>query len=388
LAAGIVVVLALIAYGLRPTPIVVESAIATRGPMQVTIDEDGVARLRDRYVVSAPLLGSVGRSEWTPGDLVAVGTVLARLAPIAPMLLDERMRRETEARIAMTRAAQSQVSAQVDRAAASFAFAKDDAVRMHTLEAVGAVSRDMVERAQLLERTAASDLASMRFNQQVAEHEVAMARAALAQVVTVPHASQAEFELRSPVAGKVLRVLQKSESVVQPGAPLLEIGEPEALEVVVDVLTSDAVRIQPASVVVLERWGGPDLEGRVQRVEPSAFTRISALGVEEQRVDVIVDVTSAPALWVALGDGYRVEAKLLVWSAQDVLQVPTSAVFRHDADWAVYRVLPDGVASLTAVELGERTPHRVQIARGLAAGDRVALHPSDRVQPGVRVELH
>jgi len=379
LAAGI---LAALGLALVPRPVPVESAVASRGPLRVTVDEDGVARIQDRYVVSAPLSGRLARIEKNPGDPVQAGELLARLLPSAAPLLDERTRREAEARLAMSLAAREQAGAQVERAAARWEYARADATRKRELEAKGALPHELVEQADLALRSATSELDSLHFGEQVAGHEAEMARAALGQF-TGPR-NREQVAINSPVRGKILRVIQESEGVVAAGAPLLELGDPNALEIAIDVLTSDAVRIKPAAVVRFERWGGQTLEGRVRRVDPSAFTRVSALGVEEQRVNVIVDLTSPREAWAALGDGYRVEARIIVWEAADVLQVPSSAVFRHEDGWAVFGIR-DGVARLMPVQLGERTPRAVQVQTGIQAGDQVILHPSDRVRGGTKV---
>jgi HlyD family secretion protein len=384
LGAFVLAIAAAIAVAMRPKPIVVESALATRSSMRVTVDEDGVARIEDRYVVSAPIAGWLKRIDLNPGDEVKRGASMAQLMPIASPMLDERTRSETQARLAMTLATQRQTRAQLERARASHEFATDDAARKRALESSGAVSHELVDQAELAERTSASELESLRFALQVADHEVEMARAALGRMQGSK--SNEQFEIQAPVNGKILRVIQSSEAVVQPGAPLLEIGDPNALEIAIDVLTSDAVRIHTGALVVFERWGGAALEGRVRRVDPSAFTRISALGVEEQRVNVIIDLTSPRAAWATLSDGYRVEAHIVVWDAADVLQIPGSAVFRHDSGWATFRVVAER-AVLTPLEIGERTPSSVEVKRGLRAGDRVVLHPSDRVGDGVRVSV-
>jgi HlyD family secretion protein len=376
--------LALLAWGLWPKPIVVESAQVARAPLRVSVDEDGVARIENRYVVSAPLTGYLERIHGRAGDDVTAGATLARLVPTAPPLLDARTRREAEARLAMSLAAQRQAQVQVERAVLRYAFAQDDAGRKRSLERSGATARELVDQADLLERTSASELEATRFGLQVANREADLARAALGRLRD-PQTHEV-LEVRAPIVGRILRVLQSSEGVVQAGTPLLELGDPASLEIAIDVLTSDAVRIQPATRVLFERWGGATLEGKVRRVEPSAFTRISALGVEEQRVNVIVDVTSPRAAWASLGDGYRVEARIIVREADHVLQVPGSAVFRHADDWAVFRVRA-GVAHLARVELGERTPHAVEIRAGLSANEIVVLHPSDQVHDGVAVAL-
>ncbi|HEX8951648.1 MAG TPA: HlyD family efflux transporter periplasmic adaptor subunit, partial [Polyangia bacterium] len=213
--------------------------------------------------------------------------------------------------------------------------------------------------------------------------EVEMAQAAVARMPG-QKSGGSQLDVPSPISGRVLKVLHKSEGVVQPGTQLVEVGDPAALEIAVDVLTSDAARIHPGAPATLDRWGGATLTGTVRRIEPSAFTRLSALGVEEQRVNLLVDLTSPPAAWAALGDGYRVEAHVEVWSAPDVLQVPTSALFRQDGGWALFRV-DGGVAHLVPVEIGQRTAQRAEIVRGVAAGQRIVVYPSDRLRDGSKV---
>jgi HlyD family secretion protein len=368
-----------------PEPLTVDTALATRGPLRVTVDEDGRARVKDRYVVSAPINGSLDRIQLDPGDDVRSGQLLARIVPLVPALLDERSRGEAQARVLAASAAERQAGAQISRAEASTEFAKREAQRLGKLVQAGAISRVEHEQALLTERTAAADLESARFAARVASHELEMARAALRRL----SASRAEgrgeqLDVPSPVNGRVLKVLQQSEGVVQAGAPLLEVGDPAALEIVVDVLTVDAVRIAPNARVVVDRWGGSELEGRVRRIEPSAFTRLSSLGVEEQRVNVLIDLVSPRTEWAMLGDGYRVEAHIVVWEGSDVLKIPASAAFRHGNGWAVYRV-EEGLARLTPVEIGERSGRDVELNKGLGAGARIVVYPSDQIADGARV---
>jgi HlyD family secretion protein len=375
--------IALIVVALLPKPVPVDVVTVERGSMTVTVDEDGQARVKDRYVVSAPLSGRVARIELEAGDEVEQGDVLARIAPLDAPLLDERSRGTAEARVAASEAAKRQTAAQIQRAEAALAFAKGEAARYRELIANRAVTQQALEQALLNERTAAAELDSTRFAQRVADYELQMARAALGHLGRKAGDSD-QLLVPAPVTGRVLEVLNKSEGVVQPGTPLLELGDPNALELVVDVLTSDAVKIRPNARVTIDRWGGPAVEGRVRLVEPSAFTRLSALGVEEQRVNVVIDLVAPRESYRALGDGYRIEAHIVVWQSDDALRVPASAVFRHDDGWAVYRV--DGtIARLSPVALGERNAREVQIVEGLEAGARVVLHPSDRVRDGVEV---
>lgn len=371
-----------------PEPIAVDTAEVRRAPLQTTVDEDGVTRVKDRYVVSAPLLGNLARIDLDAGDPVQPGAVLARLLPLAPPLLDTRSRAQAEARVAAAAAARRQAHAGVDRGRTALEFAQREAVRQRGLTGSGAAAERAVERAELEERTLREDLASAEFGARVADYELQVAQATLGRLERprVPALEEAEVEITSPVGGRVLRVIQRSEGAVQPGTQLLEVGDPAALEIVVDVLTSDAVHIESGAPVVIEHWGGAQaLRGHVRLIEPSAFTRVSALGVEEQRVNVVVDLDDPHATWAALGDGYRVEARIVTWQQADVLGVPSSALFRHGERWAVFAIA-DGRARIRQVEVGAQNGQRAQITRGLSQGERVVVYPSDRVADGVRVQ--
>lgn len=374
---------ALIVLALLPRPVPVDVAIVEQGMMTVTVDEDGQARVKDRHTVSPPLGGRLARIELDPGDEVKQGDVLARIVPLEPPLLDARTRGSAEARVAASSAAKRQTAAQIARAEAALQFAKTEAVRARSLKAEGALSGQQLEQALLTERTATADADSARFGQRVAEFELQMAMSALGRLDKSKDATE-QFIVPSPITGRVLNVLSKSEGVVQPGTPLLEVGDPSALEIVIDVLTVDAVKIAPGAHVTVDRWGGPPVEGRVRIIEPSAFTRMSALGVEEQRVNAVIDIVAPRAEWQTLGDGYRVEARITVWHKDDAIKVPASAVFRQGDGWAVYRV--DGkLARLQAVTIGERTASDVQIVEGIEAGAKVVLHPSDRIRDGIEI---
>jgi HlyD family secretion protein len=275
--------------------------------------------------------------------------------------------------------------ASVRRAKTALEFAQRDAARQRELTKSGAASAIAVERAELEERTLHEALGSAEFGTRVAEHELAMAQAALGRLGKARPGEDEQMELTSPVKGRVLRVIHESEGAVQPGTPLLELGDPAALEIVSDVLTSDAVHVAQGANATIERWGGAPLRGHVRLVEPSAFTAVSALGVEEQRVNVVIDLAAPQADWAALGDGYRVEVRIAVWEGQDVMSVPAGALFRSGREWAVYRVA-DGRAQLTTIEIGRRNADRVEVVKGLAAGDAVVVYPSDRIEHGVQVE--
>jgi HlyD family secretion protein len=374
-----------ITIGLRPDPVAVETALASRGTLVVTVDEDGRTRVTDRYLVSAPLAGTVRRAGLKPGDSVAQGAIVARLAPVAAPLLDPRSRAESQARVAAARAALRQSGTAVQRARAAYNLASRDAERQRSLLRDGATAPQLAEQAETAERMRQEELASAEFGQQVAASELRLAQAALARIGTQ---AREEFLVRAPVSGHVLRVLQESEAAVQPGTPLLEMGNPLALEVVVDVLTTDAVHIRPGAPARIERWGGDStLSGHVHRVEPSAFTRLSALGVEEQRVNVIIDLDPPRSRWTPLGDGYRVEASITVWQGQDRLTVPGGAVFRQGKGWAAY-VVESGRAQLRSLHLGRRNATAVEVLGGLKEGERVVLYPTDNVTDGVRAEIH
>jgi HlyD family secretion protein len=363
----------------------VEIMEAKRGPMLVTVDEEGRTRVKDRYVVSAPLMGNLARIELRPGDPVEPGTVVARLVPLAPPLLDARSRVEAEARVAAAAAARKQSYATIDRARTALAFADNELARQRGLSTSGAIAPSVLERAELEARTMRENLASAEFGARVADHDLQMAQAVLGRLGG-SHVEDDQLDLTASVRGRVLRVIQQSEGVVQPGTPLLEIGDPAALEIVVAVLTSDAVHIEQGARVQIERWGGQKpLAAHVRLIEPSADTRVSALGVEEQRVNVLVDLDAPQSQWSRLGDGYRVEARITVWESKDTLTVPASAVFRRTGSWAVFKV-KDGVARVVSIDVGERSPELVEIKSGLQAGDRVVAHPSERLADGMADE--
>jgi HlyD family secretion protein len=367
-----------------PDPIVVDLGRAELGSLLVSVEEDGRTRVKDRYVVSAPLLANAARLELTAGDDVQPGQVLARLVPLEPPLLDARTQAQSEARLAATLAGERQAAASIERVRASYEYARSEAARQRTLSEQGASADSTLRRAQLEERTLHEELTSALFAAKVASYEVAMAKLALDRQQRRGAAAE-QIEILSPVGGQVLKVLQESGGVVQPGAPLLELGDVHALEIVADVLTSDAVHVREGAPVSIERWGGDPLQARVRRIEPSAFTRLSALGVEEQRVNVIIDLDDIRTHWITLGDGYRVEARIEVTRLPRVLRIPASAVFRQGQSWAAFTVA-DGRAHLAALELGARNADHAEVRSGLQAGARVVIHPSDRLSDGARIE--
>ena len=366
----------------RPKPLAVETAAVRAGVMRVTVDEVGKTRVRDRYVISAPLAGNVARIELEPGDTIKPGAVLARIAPMDAPMLDARTRAQSEARVLQAGAAQNQARAAVTRAELAREDAKRDAEQSRKLAKGGSMSAEAPDNAVLAERMRDAELASAKFAAQMADYEARQAAAMLARLA--PGAAKEHVEVKSPIEGRVLRVLVESAGVVQPGTPLVEIGDPSALEVVTDVLTADAVTIPQRAPATVERWGGPPLKSNVRLVEPAAFSRVSALGVEEQRVHVVLDLDEPHELWSRLGDAFRVEVKIVTWEGADVVHVPSSAVFRRGERWAAFVVEGDRV-SLREVDTGRRNGSEVEIVRGLAAGQRVVVHPSDRVTEGARV---
>ena len=381
LVAGAIV--AVIVYGALPKPIPVDVVTAQRSAMTVTVDEDGRTRVKDRYVVSTPVSGDLARLELEAGDDVKAGSVLARIVPLSPPLLDDRSKATSEARVAVAAAARQQAAAQLERAKVAKAYAQKEVARVEDLVNSGALPRQQLDDLELRRRTAEADYTSAQFASRVAVFEVEMVKAALDGRKGT---GDDHVTVEAPVDGKVLRVMRQSAGAIVSGAPLLEIGDPRALEVVVDVLTRDAVAIEPGALVYIERWGGDRLEGTVRRIEPSAFTRMSSLGVEEQRVNVVIDLSVPEERWTALGDGYRVEARIVVWRDDDVLQVPASAVFRHGDGWAVFASTGD-VVRLTPIAIGKRNGRSVQVTEGLDDGARVVVHPGAQVVDGARVEV-
>jgi HlyD family secretion protein len=369
---------------LRPRPVPVDVAQATRGALVVAIEESGTTRVKDRYVVSAPVTGNVSRVALEAGDLVKEGDTLAEIAPLLSPLLDERTRAETQARLGAALSALGQARAQASRATVARDLAARELERTRRLATSGALTPQALDQAEFETRLRGEELASAVFAGKVANEEVRLARVALGR--EGQGARGRHVDVVAPASGRVLRVLQKSAGVVQAGTPLLEVGDPQALEAVVDLLTTDAVHVQPGTPAIIQGWGGDrPLAARVRRIEPSAFTKLSALGVEEQRVNVTVALTEPREAWAALGDGYRIEARLVLWQGEDRLKVPLGAAFRHGNGWGVFRV-EGGEARLVPIQVGHRGETEIEVTSGLEPGAQVAVHPGDRVKAGARVE--
>jgi HlyD family secretion protein len=387
-----VVVVVLVVLALRPKPVEVDVAEVGRGALAVTVDEEGETRVRDRFVVSAPLAGRVLRIDLDPGDPVEAGRTVALIEPAAPALLDVRSRGEAEAAARAARAAVAGAQARLEQAQAERDQAAADLRRIERLAADGIVSEERLDQARTAARTSEEAVAAARAAVASARGELAAAEARLVQGGA--GAGGEPVEVTAPVAGVILRRLRESESVVPAGEPLLEIADPDDLEIVSDLLSSDAVRVDAGDPVRIEQWGGDAvLEGTVRRVEPAGFTKVSALGVEEQRVNVVVDFADPRAAWRQLGDGYRVELAIVVWRQEDVVQVPTSALFRRPdggeaaeggEPWAVF-VVADGTARRRDVVIGRKTGLHAQVLAGLEPGETVVVHPSDAVEEGTRV---
>ena len=373
--------LAAAAWILRPGPLPVEVGKVGRGALRVTVEGPGKARVRDRFVVTAPVPGHLARVTARAGDAVGAGSVVAVVRPATPAPLDDRTRAELRARLAAARAAEAEARAAQDRAGHVAAQARRERERTRSLAAAGSVTaRDL----DLAESTA-----------EESAHALDMAGAALQRAGREVDATEALLraraapvgkgvEVRAPSDGRVLRVLQESEGPVAAGTPLLEIGDPERIELRFDLLTSDAVRVRAGAPVDVVNWGGDRvLAGRVRMVEPSAFTKVSALGVEEQRVYVLVD-PATPGAWAVLSDGYAADGRIVVAERPDALQVAAGALFRMDGGWAVF-VLDGGRARLRKVRIGDAAGTAVEVVEGLAEGDRVLVHPGDKVTEGARV---
>jgi HlyD family secretion protein len=408
-------VVAGLGYAFIPEPADVDLAPVRRGNLRVTVDEDGKTRIREKYVVSAPLVGRLLRINMDPGDAVFAGkTLLATIQPRDPDLLDERTIAQSEAQVRTAEATLRREEPLLKEAEDAQVFAEKELVRGRQAVRGSAISQSELESLELNYRQASEELRSTRISEEIARFELQQAQAALMHSRPRPdedvnHGGKAvppdigsgeeqpdgnvvdngngswNFTIISPITGRVLRVFQESAAVVTAGTPLLELGDPLDLEVEVDVLSRDAVKIEPGALVLLEHWGGDrTLEGRVRLVEPQAFTKISTLGVEEQRVNVIIDLNDPPEARKTLGDGFRVEARIVIAEAKNVLIVPTSALFRVGDESALF-VVKDGKAHQQLVKIGHQNGLEAEVVEGLQEGDTIVIHPSDQIEDGVAV---
>lgn len=363
---------------LRPRPVNVETARVVRGPLQETVDDEGEARVRERFVITAPVAGRLERVTLRAGDTVARGGVVARMAP-AP--LDPRAREQARATLEAALDTRRTADAAVASAGALRQQAARELVRARELSAQGLLSTEALERAKLDDETGERRLEAARFEAEAAAHRVELARAGLLASTPGCSPSGCTLSLTAPITGRVLRVPEQSARSVAAGETIMEIGDPARLEIVVDLLSTDAVKVRPGDRMLIEAWGGGHaLQGRVRMVEPAAFTKVSALGVEEQRVNVVGDIRDTAT---ELGDRYRVQVRVVLWEADSVLKAPSSALFRSNGEWHVF-TLSDGRIRLRPVEPGHAGPFETEILNGLVEGDIIVRHPTDRLTDGLR----
>lgn len=382
LAVGVVVAVFFIWRSFQPKAPEIDVVAAWRGPLAVHVRASGVTRIKDRVVISAPAYGQMARIGLRPGDSVTAGQLVTRITAAPSALLDVRTRAETEQRIEAARAAWRQAQTLERLARDAVDFAEEASTRAANLNERGLATQAEADSAAFAVRSRQADRDSAEFATRVARHQLDLVEATLDPETGDDGVA---FDVTSPIDGVVLRVVQEHDAIVQPGMAIIEIGDPTAIEIVADVLTTDAVQIEPGSPVSIDRWGGESsLVGHIRSIEPQAFTDISALGVEEQRVNVVIDLDSEYALWQRLGDGWRVETAILLWSASDVLQVPLNSMFRRSGDWAVYVVEGDVITART-VGLGQRDGRNAQVVSGLNEGDLVVLYPSDALNDGLTV---
>lgn len=377
-----------LAFAFRPRPVAVDLTEVQRGQLVLTVEDEGLTRVHDVYVISAPVAGRMRRIDLHAGDrVVARRTVVAELEPIDPAFLDQRGEAQARADISAAESAEKLARAEVTMAQAEFEFAQRDYERARGLIGQGTISQRELDDAERTFRTRQAALQTAQASLDRSTSQLQRARAQLLSPVQARRSSGqcACIELRAPVDGEVLRLLQQSEAVVAAGTPLVEVGDPHELEIAVDLLSEDAVKVQAGQRVIIDGWGGEaPLAGRVRLVEPFGFTKVSALGIEEQRVNVIIDLASPLEQRARLAHGYQVQARIVLAEHDGILKLPLTALFRDGTRWAVF-VEEQGRARLRHVELGQRNGIEAQIAAGLAAGERVVLHPSDRVGDGVRI---
>ncbi len=387
IAVGLIVAISL-AYGFLPKPVSVDAAKVLRGPLRVTVEEEGRTRVKDRFVVSAPVPGYLRRIDLEVGDAVSKGRQIAVLEPLRSTVLDPRSRAEAEAAVASAQASLNAAKEKARAAAADAEYSRERNSRMQKLFEGGHISKDDLDQSASESKKAEAILQS-------AESAATAAKADLERAESTLRYSAAEHTpdigktvvVAAPVSGRVLKLHRESEGVVNSGDPLVDIGNPRNLEVKSEVLSPDAVKIGQGMPVVFERWGGAQpLSGRVRIVEPAGFTKVSSLGVEEQRVLVIVDFTSPPEVWQGLGDGYRLDASFIIWEGKDVLQVPASALFRRGEGWALF-IVKNKRARIRTVEIGHRNGLVAEIVKGLSEGEQVIVHPDDRLNEGSRVRI-
>lgn len=381
-----VIVIGLLIWGYWPQPVWVEAVTVKRAPMTVLVEEEGRTRVIDRYVIAAPVDGVTCRVSLNVGDPVKQGEMLLGITPLESQVLDPRSRAEAKARVAAAESALESARDQAESAKASADFYSSEVKRLRPLLERGVISKGEFDKAKMNVLTTKANLRSANHAVEVANYDLQAAKTMLEYHAGTEREPAERVPVTSPINGRILKIYHECKGPVRTGEPLLEVGDPEVLEVEVDVLSSDAVKIKPGMSVLFERWGGSKpLEGIVRTIEPVGFTKISALGVEEQRVLIIADFTSPKELWQRLGDGYRVDAQFILWQEDNVLQVPASSVFRYNDGWAVF-VIENRRAQRREVKLGQRNGLIAQILDGLQKGERVINHPSDDVEDKVTVK--
>ena len=393
---GALLAIAAVVWFAWPAPVGVDLATVMREPMEVTVDDDGKTHVQHVYTVSAPIAGKVLRISHPSGDqgvsrhvgdqVIADETIVAVMQPTVPGFIDIRSRGQLEAELAAADAAVKQGEAEVRRLEAALAFSRVELQRAETLARTQNISVQAVDKARFEVDTNEAALASAKAQVELRRSVRTSFAARLMDPSSAPAATDPAccIQIRAPVTGRILKVVQESEAVVPVGTPLVEIGDPLDLEVVADLLSTDAVQIQPGATVRIDGWGGPPLQGRVRRIDPAGFLKVSALGIEEQRVRTTMDLVGSPDAWSRLGHDFRVTVHVTVWKADSALAVPIGALFRKGDDWAVFTVR-DNRARTTSVQIGHRNNRQAEILTGLSVGDVVVLHPSDRVSEGARV---
>ena len=381
-----VLIVVLLIWGFWPQPVFVEAIEAKRAPLTITIEEEGRTRVVDRYIISAPIDGVACRQQLDVGDEVTQGQVLLGITPLESQVLDPRSRAQTKAQVAAAESALHAAEQQAEAAEANAKLAVIEHERLKPLVEKGVISTDAYDKAATQVQTTAAAQRSADFQVEVAGYELQAATTVLEYTAADRGEPAERLPVVSPITGRVLKVTRECEGPVRTGDLLLEVGDPTVLEVEVDVLSADAVKIKPGMKVLFERWGGEQpLEGIVRIIEPVGFLKISALGVEEQRVLIISDFTSPAEQWQRVGDGYRVEARFILWHEDDVLQVPASSLFRYQQGWAVF-VIENNHAKRRVVKVGQRNGLSAQILEGVSEGEEVINHPSDDVEDGCRIK--
>ncbi|MEM7412875.1 MAG: HlyD family efflux transporter periplasmic adaptor subunit [Myxococcota bacterium] len=376
-------------FAFWPAPLGVDLVVVEAAPMTVTVSDEGETRVRDVFVVSAPLAGRARRIEVDPGDVVTANqTLLAEIEPAQPLLLDPRSEAQARAHRKAADSAEAAARAEVEKAQADLAFQRSELQRARELTSNGVMSDRDLEAAEQRYRSGLAALARNQSVLQVRAYELERARAELMSPseVAARRAGCECVSIVAPIDGRVLRVLHESEGIVAAGEPLIEIGDPERLEVVADLLSTDAVSVSVGQRARLENWGGEGaLEGRVRRVEPFGYTKVSALGIEEQRVNVVLDITSPHGVWSRLAHGFQLDVHVVLWESDTALQVPLTALFRDGESWAVF-VREAGRARIRSVVVGRRNGQSAEILDGLQEGDAVVVYPSERIEAGIRLE--